>query len=337
MYVFIMEPYIHWNPPTEYHSINLGGLYKNTLWIRNDIRKGKCISRTQYGIKIDNVAFRYIPPNVRKEELNLEEIEVGDWNFLSNKWINVNKPIYAEVRDEKPGGNALITNVKSEVKFLRGDGDHAILLANVFKKIKPKLKTDHHKLLVALEDGIQGRANSDVYTYDRKWKTNRRLIIHDQNEKLINPIAARLPLDDWYELYHHDPFKKQPIWYYPKISNNTSKNITSKAEDINNFQIKKLILLTRKLDTIRKQKLLQAFGWIKFASRTVCLRKKDKEPDKVKNLRPIQISPWNFKIAEQSRNELKVWLDNQTDARCYAFKRKSKIDDMIKWIKDKIK
>ena len=62
-----------------------------------------------------------------------------------------------------------------------------------------------------------------------------------------------------------------------------------------------MIVLTKSLRIDEKQTMLRAFGWIQFSSRIICLKKKDKEPDKVTNLRPIQVSPWTFKIAEQSR------------------------------------
>lgn len=76
---------------------------------------------------------------------------------------------------------------------------------------------------------------------------------------------------------------------------------------------------------------------MKFSSRAVCLRKKGKEPDKVTNLRPIQISPWNFIIAEQSRSKLKLWIHQNTDERCFAFKKKNKkIEDLISWPKGHI-
>ena len=94
-----------------------------------------------------------------------------------------------------------------------------------------------------------------------------------------------------------------------------------------------MIVLTKRLRIDEKQTMLRAFGWIRFSSRTICLRKKDKEPDKVTNLRPIQVSPWTFKIAEQSRQKLKNWIDANTSPKCYAFKKKTKIDDLINWIK----
>ena len=127
--------------------------------------------------------------------------------------------------------------------------------------------------------------------------------------------------------------KQVPDYYYPIIRETTSRNIQSTALDINKFPIKTMIKLTGRLNLYKKQNLIKSFGWIQFSSRTVCLRKKGKEQDKVTNLRPIQISPWNFKIAEQSRTKLKLWIDQNTDDRCFAFKKKKKIEDLISWLK----
>lgn len=64
-------------------------------------------------------------------------------------------------------------------------------------------------------------------------------------------------------------------------------------------------------------------GW--NLQRTVCMKKKNKEPISLNNLREIQISTWSFKVAEQSRVKLKEWLDEKTDSKCYAFKKKKEL------------
>lgn len=336
MLVFIIEPYIHWNPPSQYHAIFSNNLYRNTLWIRNDIRKGKSISRINYGFAVDNIAFRYIPPNSKRQKIIPYDVEVGDWNLLSNKWISLQRKVICECRNGKPGGICLITNIDSNCTFHEINSDHKAMFAKVHTKIKPKLKTDYWKLNKALEKGIQGTTDKDIYTYDRRWKTDRQLAI-TENTKLINPIARNLDLQPYYDLYKHQNSKAVPDWYVPKVSEPTSKTIQSRAEDINQVPIRTMINLTKKLNSTQKNNVMKAFGWIKFETRTVCLRKKDKEPDKVTNLRPIQISPWNFKVAEQSRKGLKEWLDSNTDKRCFAFKKDSKIEDIVNWIKSRIK
>jgi len=336
MFVYVIEPYSHWNPPPDYHAIYSEGFYHNVIWIRNDLRKNMTISRIRFGYKIDNIAFRYIPPATPKEEdMHLEEIEVGDWNFLSNKWIDVNRTIKCEKRNGKPGGTAILSDLPNTTKFVDGDSDHNYMYTVIDAKIKPKKKVDYHKLVTALEDAQRNVVNKDVYKIDRKWKNERKLIVK-ADSKLVNPVASNLPLDPYYELYNHKESKFVPNWYYPKINSEASRKIQSKAEDVNNFPIRNMITLLSKLEQERKQQVLKMFGWIKFASRTVCLKKKDKIPDRVTNLRPIQISPWSFKIAEQSREKLKTWLDQKTDVRCYAFKKDTKIENIVNWIKSRI-
>lgn len=334
MFVFIIEPYAIKNPPTEYHSILVHPYYKNQLWIRNDIRKSKVISRTQFGIKVDNVAFRYIPPNTKEEYIDFEEIEVGDFNFLSNKWLKMQN-IICEFRKEKPGGIAVCSAYEKKAYFRPIGSDHDAMYTQINATIKPKKKVDINKLQVAIQDAIDGRTNQDIFTLDQRWKEDRRIILHD-NQKLVNPKAKKLDLKPYKEIYHHNPLKRTNAYHVPKIRENISKNIQSKAEDVNNFQIKKMITLTKNLTLKQKENVLYYFRWIQFNSRTVCLKKKGKQPDKITNLRPIQISPWNFKIAEQSRSKLKLWLDQKTSDKCYAFKRRKRITDLILWIKNYI-
>lgn len=336
MFVFIMEPYVHWNPPASYHAIYCNNLYRNTLWIRNDIRKGKVISRINYGIAVDNLAFRYIPPNTKQQRFPLYDVEIGDWNMLSNKWLKTNRTITCECRNNKPGGICIVTNAKTNCTFHDIKSDHSAIFASINIKIRPKLKTDYWKLNKALEKGVQGIVDKDIFTYDRRWKDDRQLVIKENN-KVINPIAKNLDLQPYYDIYKHQSSKAVPDWYVPKISEPTSKVIQSKAEDINQIPIRSMIKLTQRLNTEQKNVLMHSFGWTKFETRTICLRKKDKEPDKITNLRPIQISPWNFKIAEQSRAKLKEWLDSNTDKRCFAFKKNAKIEDIVNWIKSRIK
>lgn len=335
MFVFIIEPYAIVNPPKEYHLIVAHQFYKNCLWIRNDIRKTKVISRIPFGIRVDNIAFRYIPPNSSPEKLDLEEIEVGDFNFLSNKWLYMQN-IICEYRKEKPGGIAISTQYDKKAYFFNIGSDHDAMYTQIKAKIKPKKKVDLNKLQVAMQDAMFGFTNKDIYVLDQRWNQDRKIFVQS-NQKLVNPKAKKLDIQPYKEIYHHNPLKRTNAYYTPKIRENVSQVIQSKAEDVNNFQIRKMIELTRKCTLPQKEKILYHFRWIQFNSRTVFLKKKGKEPTKITNLRPIQISPWNFKIAEQSRKKLKDWLDQNTSDKCYAFKRRKKITDLIQWIKSHIK
>jgi len=335
MLVLIIEPYAIINPPINYSSILHNTFYKNVVWIRNDLVKQRTISRIPYGIQIDNIALRYIPPSSNKCQLDIHEIEVGDFNFLSNPWLELEN-IYCENRYGKPGGVAICTKLKHDTKFINIGSDHKVMYTIIDGTIKAKKKIDNYKLTKAIIDATEGIINKDVYTLDKRWKEDRNIRLTNQNQKLINPVAKHLDLDPYKQIYHHDERKTSNFGYTPQIRSTEWKHIQSKAEDVNNFQIRKMIELTKKLSLPRKQNVLNCFRWIQFNSRTVFLRKKGKEPNKITNLRPIQISPWTFKIAEQSRTKLKNWLDQNTHAWCYAFKKKKKIADLIAWIKSYI-
>ena len=104
-------------------------------------------------------------------------MEIGDWNLLSNKWINVNRKIYCECRKNKPGGICAITNFPMKCTFHDIKSDHAAIFAEIQMKIRPKLKTDYWKLNKALEKGVAGIVDKDIFTYDRRWKTDRQLVL----------------------------------------------------------------------------------------------------------------------------------------------------------------
>ena len=143
-------------------------------------------------------------------------------------------------------------------------------------------------------------------------------------------------MDEWEELYGHSNNKLPNANHICKTLEKHSKTISSKATDINDIPIKQMIELTKNFTRDEMNMLLKNFKWIKFNSRVICLRKDGKEPNKVTNLRPIQISPFTFKLAEQSRKRLKDWLNNATSEKCYAFKPKSSVIDLVSWLKSKI-
>ena len=335
MFVWLIDTRKTWNAPTNYHAIIEKNFHQNVLWIRNDILRGRTISRTQFGIQVENMAFRYIKPGSPKENIRWKEIEIGDFNFLSNKWIDLDN-IVVENRNNKPGGLGLATHKKVKYKFYKIKSDHDAMWIRIEGKIKSKKIIDKAKLSQALSDAALGKINKDIYKIDKRWENHDRTKIIKESNKIIDPIKNNLDLNPYKILYKDDPNKFIPEFYYPKIRETTWKNIQSKALDINNFPIRNMISQLRNCNLREKQRIIQCFGWIQFSSRTVCLRKKNKEPDKVTNLRPIQVSPWNFKIAEQSRQRLKNWIDMNTSSKCFAFKKKAKIDDIVNWIKGKI-
>ena len=55
-----------------------------------------------YGIQVDEFCFRYIPGGSPKTELN-GTFEIGDYNYNSNKWINLTN-FFVEERYGTRGG-----------------------------------------------------------------------------------------------------------------------------------------------------------------------------------------------------------------------------------------
>lgn len=87
-FIWIMEAYEDMNINRGYIHIRHLDIHQNHLFIREDIFHGRTISYIDYGIKVDDICFRYIYPGAHRTELD-GRIEVGDYNPRSNKWINL--------------------------------------------------------------------------------------------------------------------------------------------------------------------------------------------------------------------------------------------------------
>lgn len=335
MFVWLIDTRKSWSAPADYHAICERNYHRNCLWIRNDIVRGRVISRIEHGIQVDNIAFRYIEPATPRENITWKEIEIGDFNFLSNKWIDLEN-ITVEWRKNKPGGLGCATKKKFKFKFYAIESDHDAMWIKLKGKIKSQRIIDKVKLSKALTDAVNNIINKDIYKVDRRWENHDRVKLIKESNKIVDPVKNNLDLDPFKILYKDNPHKFVPNYYTTRIRENSWRMINSKALDINQFPIRNMIYELSKCNTEQKQNVLKCFGWIKFSSRTVCLKKKGKEPDKVTNLRPIQISPWTFKIAEQSRTKLKNWIDENTSPKCYAFKRNAKVEDIVNWIKSRV-
>lgn len=167
----------------------------------------KCIDRIDFGFRIDNIAFRYIPPNTHRTQLVMEEIELGDFNFLSNKWLKLTN-IKCEIRKGNPGGVAICSKLENRVKFLKTKSDHDILYAQIEGSIKANKKIDYAKLCYALQKAYQGETVYDIYSIDKRWKDNRSIKLSN-NTKIVNPVAQKMSFEPYYELYHHNGSKIQ--------------------------------------------------------------------------------------------------------------------------------
>jgi len=333
MYIWIMEGYKTYELDY-YYSIPSDPLHCNTLLIRQDIYRNRCISRIPFGLKVDSLSFRYISPNTRSP-CELSENEFGDFNIRSNLWINFSD-FCAENRNGIPGGLGFTSNMTSNFYFLDFPSDHDACLIDLNGAPRIKKQVDHAKLLNAINEAMQGRVEEDIYKRNMRKNPQKKLKIIKQSDKIVNPNAENLDMKDWKELYGHDEEKLPNTNHICRINEKAFKMISSKATDINDIPIKEVIKLLSQASIDQTNKFLKNFRWTKFNSRVVCLRKKDKVPNCVKNLRPIQISPVTFKIAEQSRSALKNWLNMKTSPKCFAFKPKSQIVDLLTWLKSKI-
>ena len=300
-----------WNkPPTllGYNMFNDRSMHTNVLYVKSNIIRRRTIVEIPYGFKLEDICFRYVPPFAKKIELTANEI--GDFNFKSHKkWIST-KFFYQE--------NALYTGMgfrltmPNKHEFIKVLSDHSALIIHVNTIWKKYLRNDFYKL--ENEINLLGSKsqigyiykNSDTYVYPK-----------NNTNKIINPIQKQIDITPWKELYKHIETRDNEN-YKPKISDGKLHKIASHAYDINNIANKMVleILINKKNDVA--QKFIMANNG-QFASKTVCFVKKDKIPDKIMNLRAIQVSPINFKIAEQSRSKLKEWLIENTDARIVSF------------------
>lgn len=329
--VWTMENYKSFPAEPNYTKIDASGVHLNALWIKNELVKNRFIHKVPYGIQVDNICYRYIPPN--KKKTNLTKNEIGDLNFLSNKWIKCTN-VKAEKRVVKnmvkPGGMCSCLNIPNTTKFWDFCSDHKAMSVVINQPLKVAKQMDAGKTAVAIDLNINEDLEiKDIFKIKKNCRNERKLFLKQSN-KIIDPIACNLPLNDWFNLYHHDEMKIKLKNYYPTIREKEIKIITSRADDINNINIRSMLKIIKFLNKDQIQNVLMGLKWINFNSRTVCLTKKDKKPDKVKNLRPIQISPISFKVAEQSRKHLKEWINQNTDKRCFAFKEKSSIPDLLK-------
>ena len=303
-----------WRPINNLYGFNKyisNDIYMNHLFIRSDLCRNRVLKTIEFGFQFEDLCFRYIPPNIRKDfRVKLSNNEFGDFNFLSNQnWLN-NEGFFYELRMDKPGGMGFKTQYDIGYNFINWSKDHKGIFIE-FKDYWVKyLKADANKIKYAI-DNILLKKDDDNIDYIWKNTDNYKQPI---SNKIINPVKEGLNFEPWFELYKHN---------CPKISNGKLHNVYSKAYDINNRPYNLIIneLKGRNNNVINKFVKINNNNSV-FCSKTICLLKKDKQPDVITNLRPIQISPINMKIAEQSRNNLKDWLMKfSEDDRICAFNK----------------
>lgn len=315
-----------WATPINFYGYNKfvdKTIYQNTLYIRSNLLRNRLVTNINYGFRLDNLHFRYIPPKSKSTELFDEEF--GDFNFRTNTWIN-RKDFYMESRQLKEGGMGFKSALQNFFRFIKIRSDHAAIVVQISNEWIKFLRNDYYKL----ENNIEGLENSNQIGYFYKNSDNYSYPKRN-NGKLINPIRENLDLKPWKDLYKHDE-NKFNLGYKPTISDGHLHKIASRAYDVNNISNRMVLEILYDKPKYLAQKFINALSG-EFSSKTVCLTKKNKEPNSVLNLRAIQISPISFKIAEQTRTHLKDWLIKHTDSRAIAFMPGRSVNDVFIEIK----
>ena len=303
-------------------------IYRNTLLVKSELIRNRLVTEIPYGFRLEDLYFRYIPPHSKRCELTINEF--GDYNFLSNSWIDITN-FTTEIRQNKIGGMGFKTNIENNYRFIEFPSDHSAIFVQFKSHWDKYLRNDYYKLENEILSMKQNKSigyifkNSDNYNYPK-----------NKSNKLINPIKENLDLSPWYDLYKHKEDKIN-VGYKPVISNGKLHNINSRAYDANNISNKMVIdILNKYNNTELIQQFINNNNRDAFESKVVCLRKKDKEANSILNLRAIQISPVNFKLAEQSRTKLKEWLIAKSDKRIFSFVPNSSCCELFKNLKDNI-
>ena len=308
-----------------YNAFNDGSMQTNVLYVKSNVVRNRIVQKIPFGFRIEDLNFRYIPPRTSKR-VELLANEFGDLNFASNPWIN-KKNFYQEFgRRTGMGFSTIYSNFP---RFFRVKSDHNAFVVQISSIWIKKLRNDRFKLENEINSLYRKTKlgyifkNTDNYTYP---KCN--------NDKIVNPIVNNLDLKPWMDLYKHGP-KPNNENYKPICSDGKLHKISSHAYDVNNISNKMVIDILYNKNNSLIQKFIEANDG-KFSSKTICLKKKDKIPDSVLNLRPVQVSPINFKLAEQSRGKLKDWLIKNTDARILSFLPGKSTEDMFKALRQYI-
>ena len=308
--VWIMESWTYLKPIPGYNIFYTKDMYRNHLMIRSDILRNRTVKEIKYGFQVDELFFRYIPPNSKPTELTQNEF--GDFNLLSNKWIRKTGMVN-ENRYGKLGGMGYKSQYNTIFRFIKFPSDHEGIIVQFLNTWKKYLIADRYKTKDAVENAVITGKLGYIYKNSANYKPPR------DSHKIINPYKQNLTLEPWKQLYNHNPNKPDPREYTPIVSSNEINKINSKAYDINNQPVKYILeaLIGKPKEII--QRFIEVNKVNKFQTKTVCILKEGRKPDSVLNLRPIQVSPINFKLAEQSRIKLKEWMIKNTDKRIYSF------------------
>lgn len=329
--IWIMEPWKEIDPYLGYTQFCDTSVYYNCLWIKSELLRGRIVQRIKYGIQFDIFHFRYIPPHSKVTELY--DVEIGDYNARSNYWIPRNAKY--ETRYNQSGGMLVKSSIPFNARQRYFTSDHKLIVAKFEYTMSTKLPADINKVKIALDiASVTGKIGTNIYKNVHA-KTGDVYMIDRKSGKIVDPIKNNLTLEPWNELYGnniHKPLRNRTT----QVSNGPIKSTHSKAYDYNNKPSKYILDSVKEKNMSQLQNIVNALSINEqFTTKCICLRKKDKIPNTVLNLRPIQVEPITMKIGEQTRSKLKNWLINNTDPRCIAFMPGKSTTDVFQFILDK--
>ena len=299
-----------------YYRIIDDSIYMNHIYIRNDILRNRTIDTIEYGFRIDDINFRYLPPKTKKILLGANEI--GDFNFLSNKWIK-NIEFTKENRLGKTGGMGFKLNkLIKKYAFIDCVSDHDCIYIELNEPIRKYLLADKNKVVNAMDDIFKRGSNEFKYIY--KFRKNLK---YRRNKDIINP--NKFDMEAWYNIYGNVINKYKKGNYITTLGNNRelTQSIGTNCYDVNNRPTKMITQYLYKNEI--KNENLEKFIKIlskdeKFNARIICInKKKNTIPNSINDIRPISILPISMKISEHTRVKLRDKLIACTDKRIFSF------------------
>jgi len=300
-----------------YTTIKTKDPLNNCLLVRNSIYRNGEVLEIPFGIRFGEINFRYIRPNTPKPDETIKwENEIGDYNWLSNKWIKLNGQ--TEVRNGIPGG--MVTNLQDPIFLPIKRSDHKMIIAKFKHKWIPKLEMNYYDLEEAMNRATRNKEWNIIRSRMKTQIVESKEMLNNKKKsnKIVDIVKLKLDVDPWRKLYNHNP-NKSTNWKEQFTDFTHLDNTKSKAKDINEIKVKDAIKIFNKLNVLQKNNLMIAWKKLKRETRAIALKKKDVPVTKVTDTRMIQIYPVNLKINEYSRVSLKLWLEKQNKPCQYGF------------------
>ena len=288
----------------------------NHLYIRTDMLRNRNINKIDNAFIFNDLLFRYFPPNNKKT--NLFDNEFGDFNFMSNKWIDINNFI-TENKYGKQGGIGFKTLYSYKYEFIKSKSDHDILIIQLNNPLTKNLLADHNKLVDCLERHIKFNTNDKrFYKYHGFFP----------NSKSVNPGLFKL--DEYKQSYGHNKNKNLKN-YDIQIDKQIDQFFGTYAYDDNNIPNKLINKFIVNKDINIQNNILEFFSEKdnKFNARMISFLKKGYKLNSINDIRSNAILPTTMKIAEKTRYILKDKIEENLDKRLFGFRKNRSVQDAI--------